>query len=950
MITLNKRIFFAFVLILLILLGYVILPVLKSPSDDEDIGLIVVDSPEIYTRERLINDRFTQSAWLESVLKKPFKYKGVEVADKTQDIQELNMALIASISDDKTKEHSPSTNGGNQNIPLSKPDVRLSPTDEFRDELEYRHEIRSELMQALLDDRHDLHGNTLYRLSFDTSIIPNKTSDRWAVIHIKLEKDDYLSRLEEYCKEDKNSECSDNEIYEWCARNSECHRSYLLYREWVEDTQRNLNKQIDNRLASFYSQVEDNDRLLDYQTLFVKPTSSTDHSTKSNYIFDFIKASLSLRIFDENCVKGQSENIRGGYISKLENCVKENKSPPVSCEDEYGKKKTQDLLNTLHNEIFEARIYSDRKSCTSQPIKIFNNNPNQIKLLTIYHQIREQFLIKAAAMAEQEQEQAQAQAEISTKTFQETYAKLLRESRQQIAEICGSILSEDCDTRSADPDKKAAMTSTLGKCVIGLDKFQTKIKDFYCKQNEEERSKFEPESNLSMLSTPKNANEYIIALNNLIDIEKRLIRTMIVLAMETKYFTNKKEPISTYLNYEIKGCGIGRCLFKLSDDYSKGFEFLKKLEKFNRVFTYAVSPKEKAQRVSKIEQQQKNNRYLLSLHATSPKVINNAEAALLTKLTQNSTRQLNHIQRRPKVIGFSSSNQESDTDVTNIARFGWAVGPSYLISEQGKNGGISFEQKPIHDSFAAIVSIPSWWTKVKVKIETCWLPKSGSAIAIGDTDEICMGNETIKEKGLAIHLPATADEIGRKLGFVIRRVPYIDGTYIDGRERENLGEFHVGQADATLLIQGKELWRSTAVTLGSQKADIISVLPDMNGIIATFNRIAAPDNLSMAYEHETGGCAVDARLIVWTSEGSTSPMPVRLFINKSEDVGKVNLSRTCRNTVFQDNPNSENQKTESTMLEQNHTSFRTTLYSDQRTTRSKNGEESKLVPDRKPSN
>jgi hypothetical protein len=61
-----------------------------------------------------------------------------------------------------------------------------SPIEEFRDKLAYREEIRNEILQNGLDDAHDLHGNTLYRLNFDTTVIPANDTSAWAMIEVNV--------------------------------------------------------------------------------------------------------------------------------------------------------------------------------------------------------------------------------------------------------------------------------------------------------------------------------------------------------------------------------------------------------------------------------------------------------------------------------------------------------------------------------------------------------------------------------------------------------------------------------------------------------------------------------------------------------------------------------------------------------------------------------------------
>lgn len=65
---------------------------------------------------------------------------------------------------------------------------------------------------------------------------------------------------------------------------------------------------------------------------------------------------------------------------------------------------------------------------------------------------------------------------------------------------------------------------------------------------------------------------------------------------------------------------------------------------------------------------------------------------------------------------------------------------------------------------------------------------------------------------------------------------------------------------AHFLIQGENLWRSTRVTLGSQATRDIEILPDMRGIIATFDEITEPVNID-------GTAREGVPLRVWTSEG-----------------------------------------------------------------------------------
>jgi hypothetical protein len=84
-----------------------------------------------------------------------------------------------------------------------------------------------------------------------------------------------------------------------------------------------------------------------------------------------------------------------------------------------------------------------------------------------------------------------------------------------------------------------------------------------------------------------------------------------------------------------------------------------------------------------------------------------------------------------------------------------------------------------------------------------------------------------------------------------------------------------------ILIPGRRLWRSTKVTLGHQQADSISVLPNMKGIIARFDRVRNP--LSVPEEQKLGKNGQPHQIFrtvrVWTSQGSlTVPTPASIGI------------------------------------------------------------------------
>lgn len=73
--------------------------------------------------------------------------------------------------------------------------VTVSPIDAFRDRLAYREEIRAELNENALDETHDLHTNTLYRLTLDATVLPHNDTSAWAVVTASFDAPEAKARL-----------------------------------------------------------------------------------------------------------------------------------------------------------------------------------------------------------------------------------------------------------------------------------------------------------------------------------------------------------------------------------------------------------------------------------------------------------------------------------------------------------------------------------------------------------------------------------------------------------------------------------------------------------------------------------------------------------------------------------------------------------------------------------
>ena len=171
-------------IIVLVLLGILLLHYLGIISIKikpfSTTGAIYVDSPEIYTRERLVNDRYDQDFWLRKQL------------ERLDDSNSLITAEIDSqISGGIAKEPSSVvTQQPMQDIKKSEKLLAIPFDQDFRIRSAVRDAIRQLILENILDDRHDLMGNSVYGLKFDTTVIPGDYTQEQAFVRVKLTVDD----------------------------------------------------------------------------------------------------------------------------------------------------------------------------------------------------------------------------------------------------------------------------------------------------------------------------------------------------------------------------------------------------------------------------------------------------------------------------------------------------------------------------------------------------------------------------------------------------------------------------------------------------------------------------------------------------------------------------------------------------------------------------------------
>ena len=175
----------------------------------------------------------------------------------------------------------------------------------------------------------------------------------------------------------------------------------------------------------------------------------------------------------------------------------------------------------------------------------------------------------------------------------------------------------------------------------------------------------------------------------------------------------------------------------------------------------------------------------------------------------------------PRTVGFSEASE------TKAVEFGWVIGGQGRMESTQKSG-------------LALVSVPAWTNELSVHVDTGWVRGNGALVVTRSYD-------------FTVPIPPDYEAFDAFVGGSrVRHEPRISNDL--------MAKWQVLEAcdDVSIIIPGFRLWRSTVVTLGSQAATRITVLPNMRGIIARFDNLFAE---SVPKPNEP------VKLRVWTSEG-----------------------------------------------------------------------------------
>lgn len=282
--------------------------------------------------------------------------------------------------------------------------------------------------------------------------------------------------------------------------------------------------------------------------------------------------------------------------------------------------------------------------------------------------------------------------------------------------------------------------------------------------------------------------------------------------------------------------------------------------KYVRSSVYQVSPRESFQHLSEVSSNRNASELLFGLSAIAGTA--GVEAAIQS--IKSNTAQYQAIRRQPIVVGFTEQGNTCSSGsggCTGELLFGWMFGPSFALSIDGKS--TQFRHTWTQKTVAAQISVPAWLSTLGVVVETFWLRENGERIRKDDD-----GRSVARRTTYNVRLPASTSTVFRTLAPTGDREPVVDDyQYIDVQE---------GQP-ATVLIEGRDLFRSAAVYIGSQRADLTTILPSNRGVVGYFKRVNSIAGMSK-------GRKGTVHLTVHTAEGMALAGQVSIVLRSSKPI------------------------------------------------------------------
>jgi hypothetical protein len=821
------------------------------------LGTIYVDSPQVYTRERLVNDRFRQEAWLVQQLNRTEKLMDEGSFDGIEGRRVLNITRILNATAGRNAEQSPEDflSTAKEATRNDGPALSAAPIEAFHEAQTYRDVVRTELMSTQLDDRHDIEGNTLYRLNFDAAIAPGNNTTAAAVVVVTLEEEwtkqnymnlyaDWHAHLQAEIESAIGFQTLD--LLQWGRALSETDK--LILRESIE-------RQICTMLAEIIIiKSTDHDAS--------SPAYAACHSIKQKLLADAI--GMYLFYYMQSIRRQNAVDLLRTIGANLNiwNVKREDIAPQL-----------RDAIPSPLLEAIEAAAGMEQQVSSSGPSQVGETNqwrdrefPDAINRAVSYIEALEGCRDRGRGRLGNDQG---AEATFFLPGVVASELPCPKQLRPHEPLLGAITMLERLERFGFDPPDISSEPPAPPILQI-VDRIL-------------------PGHGAHCFNDPQGqkAIDKLTCGEPVPAVRPDFVRKVVAETVRAKLndeldSTKVAKGIGAFFEETaIRGCELNACSLILvpskppeadecpppeqqTAEDPRWCKLSRILAERTAAFSYAVTPTELVQRIGSEDASRMN------LNAALDAVTQAGGPDLQAKLDSlyefDDRIEMRH--RHPVVVGFGSPNKDVREDDRRTV-FGWVVRPRLAPKIDGDESRI--RQVTQHYPLSAVVSVPSWWRSLKLIVRTAWIESDGDDdwIELTELAKVakCAPEETdSRYRTCRVHfvrVPGSVKEISHKLKYEVREEPYIDSNAEPTALFEQV--LQIGQP-GEIILQGGRLWRSTVVTVGQQRADRIVVLPDMNGVIAEFTCVRPPQNGEQ-----------EQLVTVWTSEGSTrTPLRVRL--------------------------------------------------------------------------
>jgi hypothetical protein len=782
-----------------------------------------------------VNDRYREDAWLLSELDGSRNLNfGITASTKLSTSRALS--LMAS-NTEKPPEPTTADVKSTPDADKAPVSIDVGPFNRFRSLLTYREQVRSLMIENQLDDRHDLRGNSLYRLKFDAAVFPGHNTRRSAKVTVSvLPQVGILDRTITSGNLNDAKELTDENRRVW----------ERIYMRWLDS----LKKRFDDGEKAIRKAYTDNRFSPGYYGTLLDGIYS-----KEQELYDYINSA--------------AEALTSSDVEKIRKCSPKSPVEPDLFESLVVKR------NFKPGALKDITVaLDDFSECYAQGIinpldRVHRMLKTEIKdhIATVVYQQSLSFTLSAIKKYEQTTDNPDKKVE-------------------EKVEVCSRELqgsSELTPQQALIYFMNVGFKAILSKSILGQDlddpNFLALAEVVEKLEQESETFTFEPRI-MALHVTDGNAyssNEPITisarniyyAQSDLVDIKEYL----------PSYDIRKGLNNDKGFKGEVDKWGNEDRTHKSEIKVGVGLtNFIRLAGRRLDAFSYAFTPSEPDE-ISATQALEKSSA-ALRLQAAGAQAGGSGNASLGKEAEKdwNAVRKL--------VIGFGEQAHPT------IPKFGWMIQPQ----EQVDVGSQHYRHRASQLSLTALISLPAWWDEVIVTVEREWAPESqvsekesdhpetkddpmsscsSAQATVGGSARSTARNKTHNCDPYTIELPVNFETIDAALFEKNTRGPVIEEWALQPIE------LRVCDEGAALIIPGRRLWRSTIVTLGSQKADEIFVLPDMNGIIASFNKIKAPASSPGVDGKED----FHVPITVWTSQGSVT-LPLLATIHNKDRDGK----------------------------------------------------------------